>query len=130
VLRTCTLSPRPPTASADARRPASHGRGSTPSPSPAVAGAQLPTPSAIQFLAVLTDPFSFRLLWFSSWLFTVFMCLLLLENLLNTNAVTPPPDVAPAAMRVMLATHAGHMSVSLYFVFLLSSGWFCFSKYS
>src|SRR5215471_2417677 len=35
-------------------------------------------PPAIQFLAILPDPFSFRLLWFSFWLFTVLICLLLL----------------------------------------------------
>src|SRR5205823_6668089 len=46
---TRTPSQRPATASADARRPARHGRGSTPSPSRAVAVAQPPTPAVTRF---------------------------------------------------------------------------------
>src|SRR5205807_1935938 len=43
VRRTCNFSSRPTTASGDARPPTRHWRGSTPSPSRAVAGAQPPT---------------------------------------------------------------------------------------
>src|SRR5438874_3830713 len=55
-----TPSPRPATASADAWRPARHGRGSTPSPSQAVAGAQPPTPAVTRFWGVSFRSLSFR----------------------------------------------------------------------
>src|SRR5207247_3718750 len=52
---------------------------------------------------------------FSTGLFIlVVLCLYLFAapvNLLNTNAATPPPDVAPTVMTVMLAMHAGHTSI-------------------
>src|SRR6266704_3223260 len=89
------------TAAVDAQRPARHERGSTPSPSRAVAGAQPPTPAVTRFWgdsfrslpirvpSVLVS-FCFPLVWF------VFF---FLQNLLIIKAVIPPLDVAPAAIK-------------------------------
>ena len=75
--RICIPSPRPPMAFADARPPARHERGSTPSPSRAVAGAQPPTPAVTRFwsdsfasflLRFLALSFVFPLIWFVSFL--------------------------------------------------------------
>jgi hypothetical protein len=46
--------------------------------------------------------------------------------LLNTNAATPPPDVAPTVMKVMLAMHAGHMSIFSSSFSFFGSPWLVF----
>src|SRR6266700_6569961 len=111
--RTRTPSPRPATASADARRPARHGRGSTPSPSRAVAGAQPPTPAVTRFwsdsfrVPSLLVSFCFRLVWF------VFF---FPQNLLTIKAVSPPLEVAPAAIKAAFVRQIGHIALVLSFL--------------
>src|SRR6266576_3534136 len=116
--RTRTPSPRPATASADARRPARHGRGLTPSPSRAVAGAQPPTPAVTRFwsdsfrslpfrVPSLLVSFCFPLVWF------VFF---FLQNLLIIKTVSPPLDVAPAAIKAAFGRQTGHIALVLSFL--------------
>src|SRR6266487_1061708 len=116
--RTRTPSSRPATASADARRPARHGRGSTPSPSRAVAGAQPPTPAVTRFwsdsfrslpfwIPSLLVSFCFRLVWFVSFL---------LQNLLIAREVRPPLDIAPAAIKAAFVRQTGHIASLLSFL--------------
>src|SRR6266480_4600524 len=115
--RTRTPSPRPATASADARRPARHGRGSTPSPSRAVAGAQPPTPAVTRFWS---DSFRSLSFWVPSLLVSFLLPLawfvfFFLQNLLITRAVSPPLDVAPAAINAALVRQTGHIALFLSF---------------
>src|SRR5207248_4621461 len=116
--RTRIPSPRPAMASADARRPARHGRGSTPSPSRAVADAQPPTPAVTRFwsdsfrslpfrVPSLLLSFCFPLIWF------VFF---FLQNLLIIKAVSPPLDVTPAAIKAAFVRQTGHIGLVLSFL--------------
>src|ERR1700736_4084800 len=116
--RTRTPFRRPATASADARRPARHGRGSTPSPSRAVAGAQPPTPAVTRIwsdsfrslpfrVPSLLVSFCFPLVWF------VFF---FLQKLFIIKAVSPPLDVAPAVIKAAFVRQTGHIALVLSFL--------------
>src|SRR5258705_5991244 len=94
-------SPRPPTAFADARRPARHERESTFSLSREAVDAQLPTPSLIPLLALIPA------LLFSLCCIFCFGCLLL-RNVLSAMVATPPLEVV--ARTAMFAMHNGHES--------------------
>ena len=114
--RTRTPSPRPSMASADARRPARHGLGSTPSLSREAAGAQPPTPSLTPLFDLIP-----ALLFSLCCLFS--LGCLLLRNVLSAMAATPPLDVV--ARTAMFAMHSGHMSQAFPF---LPAALFVFSK--
>src|SRR5206468_1486861 len=99
VRRTSTFSPRRPTASADARRPVRHARGSAPSLSRGAAGAPLPTAVAKRSEACPSGDV------LSAFPYSLSFRFFLLRSLLTTTAVMPPVEVALAAITATVVRH-------------------------